>query len=177
MEELTYQYGVVPAHVTFLVPNTVMFKVYGNGRFILKDGDYGFFRQEIVYPTLESALQPVKDHKKAKLHLVTVGDRTEIERIAVTFSISDRYDCSTFDGLLSMLEDAEFSPFNEIKREGSVIYRSFLFDEKMGAVLSFYSDGQNFVLSPKFGHGSHSLLRFYEFMLQEVDMKTEYAVK
>jgi len=177
LEELTYQYGAVPTQVTFLIPNTVMFKVYENGRFILKDGDYGFFRQEIVHPTLESALQPVKDHKKAKLHTIAVGDRTEIERISVTFTISDRYDYSNFDDFLSMLEDADFSPFNEIKRQGSVVYRSFLSDEKMGAVLSFYSDEQNFVLSPKFGHGLHSLLRFYQFMLQEVDMKTEYTVK
>lgn len=64
-----------------------------------------------------------------------------------------------------------------MKKAGSVIYRSFLSDEKVGAVLSFYSDGQHFVLSPEFGHGLHSLLRFYEFMLQEVDMRTEYAVE
>ena len=177
LEELKYEYGIVPTQVTFLIPNTVMFKVYENGRFILKKGDYEFFRQEIVHPTLESAFQPIRDHKKAKLHLITVEDRTEIERISVTFTISDRYDYNSFDDFLSMLENADFFAFNEIKRQGSIIYRSFLSDEKMGAVLSFYSDGQNFVLSPKFGHGLHSLLRFYEFMLQEVDMKTKYAVE
>lgn len=177
LEELKYEYGVVPTQVTFLLPNKVTFKVYDNGRFILTSGDYDFFRNNIADPTLESALQPVRDHKKAKLHLVTVDDRTEIERISVTFTISDSYDSENFSDFLSMLEEAEFSSFNEMKRKGSVIYRSFLSDEKSGTVLSFYSDGKNFVLSPKFGHGLHSLLRFYEFMLQEVDMKTEYSVK
>ncbi len=165
---------VVPTQATFLIPNKVMFTVHGNGRFILKDGDYEFFRKEIMYPTLESAVQPVKDYKKANLRLVTVDGRTEIERISVTFTISDTYDLN-FDDFLVMLEGAGFSPFNEIKK-GSVIYKSFLSDEKSGAVLSFYSDGKNFILSPKCGHGLHSLLRFYEFMLQEVDIKTEYTV-
>jgi hypothetical protein len=177
LEELQYEYGVVPTQVTFLIPNKITFKVYDNGRFILKSGDYDFFRSEIVHPTLESALQPVRDHRKAKLHLVTVDDRTEIERISVTFTISDAYDYDTFDDFLGILEEVEFFPFNEIKRKGSIIYRSFLSDEKSGAVLSFCSNGKNFVLSPKFGHGLHSLLRFYEFMLQEVDMKTQYIVK
>lgn len=176
LEELRYEYGVVPKQIMFSIPNKATFKVYDNGRFILKSGDYEFFRNEIVHPTLESALQPVKDHKKAKLHLITVDGRTEIERISITFTISDTYDYDNFDDFLSILEDAEFSPFNEIKRKGSVIYRSFLSDEKSGTVLSFYSDGKNFVLSPKFGYGLHSLLRFYDFMLQEVDMRTEYTV-
>lgn len=176
LEELRYEYGVIPKQIMFSIPNKATFKVYDNGRFILKSGDYEFFRDEIIYPTLESALQPVKDHKKAKLRLVTVDDRTEIERISITFTISDTYDYDNFDDFLSMLEDAEFSPFNEIRRRGSIIYRSFLSDEKSGAVLSFYSDGKNFVLSPKFGHGLHSLLRFYEFMVEEVDMMTKYAV-
>jgi hypothetical protein len=177
LEEFKYGYGVVPTQVTFWIPNKITFMMYENGRFILEDGDYEFFRQEIVSPALESALQPVKDYRKAKLHLIMVGGRTEIERISATFTISNRYDHGNFDDFLSMLEDAEFSPFNETKREGSIIYKSFLSDERMGAVLSFYSDGQNFMLSPKYGHGLHSLLRFYEFMLREVDIRTEYVVR
>ena len=177
LEELKYEYGVIPTQVTFLLPQRATFKVYDNGRFILTSGDYDFFRKNIADPTLKSALQPIQEHKKAKLHLVTVNDRTEIERISVTFTISDVYDYENFDNFLNMLEEAEFSPFSEMKRKGSIIYRSFLSDEKSGTILSFYSDGKNFVLSPKCGHGLHSLLRFYEFMLQEVDMKTEYTVK
>lgn len=177
LDELNYEYGVVPTHVTFFLPNKATFKVYDNGRFILTSGDYNFFRKEITDPILESALQPVRDHKKAKLHLITVNDRTEIERISATFTISDSYDYENFDDFLGVLERAEFSPFNEMKRRGSIIYRSFLSDERSGTVLSFYSNGKDFVLSPKFGHGLHSLLRFYEFMLQEVDMGTKYAVK
>lgn len=177
LEELNYEYGVVPTSVTFLLPNKVTFKVYDNGRFILTSGDYDFFRNNIADPTLKSALQPVSDHKKAKLHLVTVDNRTEIERISVTFTISDSYDYENFDDFLKMLEDAEFSPFNEMRRKGSIIYRSFLSDEKSGTILSFYSNGKDFILSPKFGHGLHSLLRFYEFMVQEIDIRTEYIVK
>lgn len=177
LEELRYEYGVVPTYVTFFIPNRATFKVYDNGRFILKSGDYDFLREHILNPTLDSALQPIKDHGQAKLHLITVDDRTEIERISVTFTITDAYDYGNFDDFLKVLSEAEFFPFNEMKREGSVLYNSFLSDEKSGTVLSFYSDGRNFVLSPKCGHGLHSLLRFYDTMLQEVDMKTEYVVK
>jgi hypothetical protein len=177
LEELKYEYGVVPTQVKFFLPNKITFKVYDNGRFILTSGDYGFFTKNIAEPTLESALQPVRDHKKARLRLVTVDDRTEIERISVVFTISDSYDYENFDDFLNILEKVKFSPFNEIKRRGSIIFRSFLSDEKSGTVLSFYSNGKDFFLSPKFGHGLHSLLRFYEFMLQEVDMRTTYALR
>ncbi|MGD2247176.1 MAG: hypothetical protein PVF58_02135 [Candidatus Methanofastidiosia archaeon] len=177
LEELKYEYGVVPTQVTFFLPNKATFKVYDNGRFILTSGDYDFFRENIAEPTIESALQPVRDHKKAKLHLITVDNRTEIERISVQFTISDSYKYENFDDFLTTLGNAEFSPFNEMKRKGSIIFKSFLSDERSGTILSFYSNGKDFILSPKFGHGLHSLLRFYEFMLQEVDIKTEYVVK
>jgi hypothetical protein len=114
LEELKYGYGVIPTQVTFLLPNKATFRVYDNGRFILTSGDYDFFKNNIADPTLKSALQPVRDHKKAKLHLVTVNDRTEIERISVTFTISDSYDYENFEDFLNMLEEAEFSPFSEM---------------------------------------------------------------
>ncbi len=177
LEEFKYGYSIVPTQVTFWIPNKVTFTAYEDGRFILKEGSYDFFRHEIVEPTLESALQPVRDHKKAKLRLIDVGRWTEIERVFMMFTIREGYEYEEFDEFLSLLKSSGFFPFNEVKREGSVIYRSFLSDEKAGAVLSFYSDGQHFVLSPKFGHGLHSLLRFYEFLLQEVDMGTEYTVE
>lgn len=177
LEEIKYEYGVLPTRVTFWIPNKATFRVYEDGRFILKEGDYEFFKREIVDPVVESALQPVKEHKRAKLQLIDVEGRTEIERISIVFTISNEYSYESFDDFLSVLRKTEFFPFNEMKSEGSIIYRSFLSDERMGAVLSFYTDGKNFILSPKFGHGLHSLLRFYEFMLQEVDIKTKYVVK
>lgn len=182
LSEIRYKYGVVPTQVTFSVPGKVLFKVYGNGRFILKEGDYNFFRREIIDPAVESALQPVRDFKKARIHLVDIEGVTEktgitgIERIPATFTISDEYDYNSFDSFLSMLKDAGFSPSREIKRKGSVMYKSFLSDEKVGAVLSIYSDGKNFSVTPRSNRGLHSLLRFYEFMLQEVDIRTEYRV-
>ena len=162
LSEIKYKYGIIPTQVTFSVPGKVLFKVYENGRFILKEGDYNFFRRKIVYPALESALQPVRDFKKAKINLIDVGRRTLIERISVTFTISDPYDYDNFDDFLSMLRKAGFTPSNEIKRIGSVIYKSFLSDEEVGTDLSFYSNGQHFVLTPRFRRGFHSLLRFYK---------------
>lgn len=177
LDELKYEYGVIPTEITFFLPHKATFKVYNNGRFILKSGDYDFFREEIADPFLESALQPVKDHKKAKMHLIKVDNRTEIKRVSATFTISDSYDYDNFDDYLILLENAKFFPFNKTKRKGSILFNSFLTDDKSGTILSFYSNGKDFVLTPKCGHGLHSLLRFYEFMLQEVDMRTEYAVK
>jgi hypothetical protein len=176
LSEIRYEYGVIPTQLTFMVPNKVLFKVYGDGRFILKEGDYSFFRREIACFALESAFQLVRDFRKAKIHLVDVGGITGIERIPVTFTISGAYGYNDLDEFLSMLEDAGFTPSSEIKRKGSEIYKSFLSDEKVGAVLSFYSDGHHFVLTPRSRRGLHSLLRFYEFMLEEIDIRTEYEV-
>lgn len=55
--EMEYEYSIVPTQITFFVPGKALFKVYENGRFILKEGDYHFFRREIIYPTLEFILE------------------------------------------------------------------------------------------------------------------------
>lgn len=55
--EMEYTYSIVPTQTTFFVPGKALFKVYENRRFILKEGDYSFFRREITYPTLKFALE------------------------------------------------------------------------------------------------------------------------
>jgi len=57
LTEMEYKYSIVPTQITFFVPGKALFKVYESGRFILKEGDYSFFRREIIRPTLESALE------------------------------------------------------------------------------------------------------------------------
>lgn len=69
--------GIIPTWATFRVPGKVLFKMYRDGRFILEEGDYDFFRREIIDPTLDSALQPVRDFKKARIHLVDIEGVTE----------------------------------------------------------------------------------------------------
>lgn len=54
--EMKYWYGIVPTQITFFVPGKALFKVYENGRFILKEGNYNFFRREIIRPTLRFIL-------------------------------------------------------------------------------------------------------------------------
>ncbi|KYK35414.1 MAG: hypothetical protein HXS48_27840 [Theionarchaea archaeon] len=55
--EMSYKYRIVPTQITFFVSGKALFNVVENGRFILREGDYTFFRREIVYPALKSALE------------------------------------------------------------------------------------------------------------------------
>jgi len=57
LTEMKYKYSIVPTQIIFFLPGKALFKVYENGRFILKEGDYCFFRREIIYPTLKFALE------------------------------------------------------------------------------------------------------------------------
>jgi len=77
LAKMKYQHGIVPIWITFWVSGKVLFRVYRDGRFILKEGDYDFLDGKSL-TLLDSALQPVRDFKKAKIYLIDVGGRTLI---------------------------------------------------------------------------------------------------
>ncbi len=52
---MKHEHDIVPIWITFWVSGKILFRLCRDGRFSLEEGDYNFFRWEIIDPTLDSS--------------------------------------------------------------------------------------------------------------------------
>lgn len=169
LEERKKEYGITPTHLYFDWPTKGNFHFRDEGEFVLTTGQPDFFFKEIVSPTL-STVDPLNTAiKSSELHIVEKQGIEQIEKQSLEIKLQAPLDYDERGDLLDEMKNAEFHPYSVQTAEGSLLLNGRIVDEPNGGMLSVTTDGQMMSVLPRYDSGFDSLLRFYRFVVEQVD--------
>jgi hypothetical protein len=172
LEEWKMEYGINPTQLRFSLPSKGQFYFGNDGQFVLTRGD-----TEYLYTTVvESALQKVHPLnttvQSSELRVVTEGGIDQIKEKPLEMEINDTLDYEDVDNLITAMKTDDFYPYSYQAAPGSLLLSGRIVDERNGGMISVATDGETMTLLPRYESGFDSLLRFYRFIVEEVDPDT-----
>jgi len=174
--ELSGAYGVVPKKLRVEIPGTSTFSIDNTGSFTLFSGEIGILL-DIMKSAIESAVAEAVALKKAHFQLYPVSIPGESYAVAISspadIALEIKLDYSQALALLEQLEEEEFVPYNTSAEEGSVFLRSDILDLRTSEVFRLRADERRLRILPGTPESVKSLLRFYEFVLEQLDARAE----
>lgn len=172
LEEWKLDYGFTPTQLRFDLPSKGTFHFSNDGEFVLTRGDTRYLYTNVV----ESALQKIHPLnttvQASELTVVTDGGIDRIEEKALEMDINDTLDYEDVDDLLTAMKSDDFYPYSYQAAPGSLLLNGRIVDERNGGMISVSTDGETMTLLPRYESGFDSLLRFYRFIVEEIDPET-----
>ncbi len=174
--ELSDAYGVVPKKLRVDVPGVAKFSLDNVGAFTFFEGNLGVLLG-IVKTAVESAVADAEILRKAHFELYPASIPGEAFTIPVSspadIALEVRLDVNIMPTLLAKLEEQEFVPFNTSIEEGSLFFRSDVLDLRSSQLFRLRADQGSLRVLPGSRESMKPLLRFYEFVLEELDARAE----
>lgn len=169
LEERKKEYGITPTHLYFEWPTKGDFHFRDEGEFVLTRGDPEFFFNEIVTPGLEE-VEPLNTAIKAsELHIVERHGVEQIEKETLEIKLDSPLEYEEVDNLVNQMKDDGFYPYSYQAAEGSLLLNGRIVDEANGGMISLSTDGEILSVLPRYESGFDSILRFYRFVVEQVD--------
>ena len=169
LEERKKEYGITPTHLYFEWPTKGDFHFRDEGEFVLTRGDPEFFFNEVVTPGLED-IEPLNTAFKASdLNIVTRQGVQQIEKEALEIKLASPLEYEEADDLIDQMKNEGFYPYSYQAAEGSLLLNGRIVDESNGGMISLSTDGEILSILPRYESGFDSLLRFYRFVVEQVD--------
>jgi len=174
--ELSNAYGVVPKKLRVEIPGASTFSIDNTGSFTLFSGEIKILL-EIIKSAIESAVSEAATLKKAHFQLYPVAIPGEDFQVAISspadIALEIKLDYTQALSLLEQLEEEDFVPYNTTAEEGSVFLRSDILDLRTSEVFRLRADEKRLRILPGSPESVKSLLRFYEFVLEQLDARAE----
>jgi len=175
LEERKKEYGITPTHLYFEWPTKGDFHFRDEGEFVLTRGDPEFFFNEIVAPGL-SKVEPMNTAiKSSELHIVEREGVDQIEKETLEISLTTPLEYDERGALIDQMKNEGFYPYSMQTAEGSLLLNGRVVDESNGGMISVSTDGETVSILPRYESGFDSLLRFYRFVVEEVDSDAKVA--
>jgi hypothetical protein len=176
LSELTVKYGITPTRLRFKLATRGKFRFSNEGEFVLENGATDFLYDEVVEPALEK-VHPLNElMKTADLHVTTDNGFDKIEEQPIEITISDPLDYDDREEFTAEMKKADFYPYSAQSAEGSLLYNGRIADERNDGIISVSTDGEDMTLLPRYDSGFDSLVRFYRFLVENVDPDTEIVM-
>lgn len=172
LEEWKLEYGITPTQLRFSLPAKGEFHFSNDGEYVMTTGDTNFFYNEIVQPGLLKAHPLSTTAQASELSVVTEGGIDRIQQRQLEMTIGDALDYEDVDDLVTEMKADDFYPYSYQAAPGSLLLSGRIVDERNGGMISVSTDGETMTLLPRYGSGFDSLLRFYRFIVEEVDPNT-----
>lgn len=169
LEERKMEYGITPIHLYFEWPTKGKFHFRDEGEFVLTSGNPDFFFKEIVTPTLETVNPLNTAIKASELHIVERHGIEHIEKESLEIKLKAPLGYEERGDLLEQMKEEGFFPYSVQTDQGSLLLNGRIVDEANGGMISLSTDGQIMSVLPRYDSGFDSLLRFYRFVVEEVD--------
>lgn len=169
LAERKKEYGITPKHLYFEWPTKGDFHFRDEGEFVLTRGDPEYFFNEVITPGLNE-VEPLNTAIKAsELHIVERQGIQQIQKETLEIELTKPLEYEEADDLISQMKDDGFYPYSYQAAEGSLLLNGRIVDESNGGMISLSTDGEILSMLPRYESGFDSLLRFYRFVVEEVD--------
>jgi hypothetical protein len=172
LEDWKLEYGITPTQLRFSLPAKGEFHFSNDGEFVMKTGDTKFLYNDIVESALQKAHPLSTTAQASELRVVTEGGIDQIQKRPLEMTIGDALDYEDVDDLISEMKADDFYPYSYQAAPGSLLLNGRIVDERNGGMISVSTDGETMTLLPRYESGFDSLLRFYRFIVEEVDPDT-----
>jgi len=172
MEELRFEYGVLPQTIEFVIPGDSRFRINKNGYYTLFDGKIERFLDNIVDVFIQMVIKDNKEMEKAKYSITRKGEIQVLNSREVKIELEQSIGFEEFEEFVSIMENNGFGPYNVRLREGSVIFSANVVDERKGNIFSVTSNGKQFTVIPKYNSSFISIVRFHRFLIEKIDQLT-----
>jgi len=169
LEERKKEYGITPTHLYFEWPTEGDFHFRDEGEFVLTRGDPVFFFNDVVTPGLIE-IDPLNTAIKAsELYIVERQGLQQIEKETLEIELESPLKYNEVDDLIDDMKEDGFYPYSYQAAEGSLLLNGRIVDEANGGMVSLSTDGEILSILPRYESGFDSLLRFYRFVVEQVD--------
>jgi hypothetical protein len=172
MEELRFEYGVLPQTIEFVIPDVSRFKINKNGYYTLFNGDLDAFLENVVDVLIQMVIKDNKEMADAKYSITRKGELEVLSSREVKFELVQSIGFEEFEEFISVMQKSDFSPYNIRLAEGSVIFSANVVDEKKGNIFAVTSNGKQFTIIPKYNSSFVSIIRFHRFLVEKIDQLT-----
>ncbi|ODS36172.1 MAG: hypothetical protein A7315_14330 [Candidatus Altiarchaeales archaeon WOR_SM1_79] len=172
LEELQFEYGVLPQNIEFVIPAASQFKINKNGYYTLFSGNVEEFLRNIVQKSIDLVIKDNKEIEKAKFDIKRKGTVEILNSKDVKFELEQEIGFEEFEDFTEIMKNNGFSPYNVRLVEGSVIFSANIVDEKKGNIFSVTSNGKKFTIIPKYNSSPVSIIRFHRFLIEKIDQLT-----
>lgn len=169
LEERKKEYGITPTHLYVEWPTKGDFHFRDEGEFVLTRGDPEYFFKEVVTPGLNE-VEPLNTAIKAsELHIVEQQGVQQIQKETLEIELTKPLEYKEADDLINQMKDDGFFPYSYQAAQGSLLLNGRIVDEANGGMISLSTDGEILSILPRYESGFDSLLRFYRFVVEQVD--------
>jgi len=176
LEEWKMEYGIAPTQLRFDLPSKGQFHFSNDGEFVLTEGDTHFLYEEVVELALEKSHPLSETVQSSELKVSTQEGIDEIEERPLEMKIPDSLDYEDVDNLVSAMKQDDFYPYSYQAAPGSLLLSGRIMDEQNGGMISVATDGETMTILPRYESGFDSLIRFYRFIVEQVDPKTSIQI-
>lgn len=172
LEEWKMEYGISPTQLRFDLPTKGQFHFSNDGEFVLTEGDTHFLYDEVVEPALKKSYPLSETVQSSELKVNTEEGIDQIEERPLEMTIDDSLDYEDVDDLVSDMKEENFYPYSYQAAPGSLLLSGRIMDEQNGGMISVATDGETMTILPRYESGFDSLIRFYRFIVEQVDPET-----
>ncbi|MFO7991622.1 MAG: hypothetical protein R6U61_04910 [Thermoplasmata archaeon] len=172
---------ITPTSFEFKIPPKTNIKINNTGEFILlnkKDihvfpDNINFFYENLIKMSINEVSEINREIKTSTLDVIKTDTREKLEEKQLHIQLKDPLDYEDGSTFLEQMKSSSFMPYNYTTAEGSLIMEGNIVDKKNGGILSLSSNGERFLLIPKYNTKFDSLLRFFRFLIERVDPNAE----
>lgn len=175
LEERKKEYSITPTHLYFEWPSKGDFHFRDEGEFVLTRGNPEFFFKHIVVTGLREATPLNLAIKASELHIIKNNGLQSIEKESLEIELTHPLQFEEVDNLVKGMKNDGFYPYSYQENEGSLLLNGRIVDEENGGMISMSTDGETITILPRYESGFDSLLRFYRFVVEEVDADATVA--
>lgn len=172
LEEWKIEYGVTPTQLRFDLPSRGEFHFSNDGEFVLTEGDTQFLYDDVVEVALQKTYPLSETVQSSELKVTTENGIDQIEERPLEMTIDDTLDYDDVDNFISAMKQEDFYPYSYQEAPGSLLLSGRIMDEQNGGMISVATDGETMTILPRYESGFDSLMRFYRFVVEQVDPGT-----
>lgn len=177
LEKWKKEDDIKPIAMEFEIPPKTSIQINNRGEFtILNQKDLHlhkenirFFHEKIIRKSIEKLSEMNQEIKASTLDVIETEHGEKLQEKELHIELKNPLDYDEGDNFIQQMENSDFVPFDYSTDKGSLIMEGNIADEKSGGILSLSSDGETFLLLPKFDTRFDTLLRFYRFLIEKVD--------
>jgi hypothetical protein len=176
LDEMAYAYGVSPRKLRVELPGVSQFSLDNQGILTLFEGKLGPVLEVLERAVNQSTID-AKVLAEPRFQLYPMEIPGENLRMPVSTPVSIDLDSDLefyqVPTLLERLEAEDFLPYNSSLEEGSLFLKSDILDVRTSEVLRLRANESQMWISPGGAESMKSMMRFYEFILDEVDSRAQ----
>lgn len=172
LEEWKLEYGISPTQLRFDLPTKGEFHFSNDGEFVLTEGDTRFLYEEVVESALSKAYPLNETVQSSEIKVTNERGIDQIEERSLEMTIKDTLNYEDVDSFVSAMKQDDFYPYSYQEAPGSLLLSGRIMDEQNGGMISVSTDGETMTILPRYESGFDSLMRFYRFVVEQVDPNT-----